>query len=335
MRIRICVLLLLCLLLSGCGAAPELETIPISLPVPVEPVVPQEQDALPTLEARAVASSKVSGPSGSVYAMQYRNGSCLDPVYGDVDGDGLTELVYRSAGATNGTVYESLWVYGMEQGWPIQKGCCLLRIGNAKTSLVQDGGRVFYSYTDVAAGQSTAQLLPVSLSGNCVYVEGTLPGNLEYSEGWGSWYGVSFRELRTKVGDEVLAVDQGYFLWREPGTFYSEEELADDGLRSYACAALTENGVTVTGLVYWVREADGTESCTAKGVTPPVKVNESTLIGMAKQVLIAKLGEPCFTTELEHGESALCWFTESGSLMTLRLVNDAVAEVAFTDLPVR
>ena len=104
--------LLLSLLLSACAAAPELETTPYSLPALREPSVSADPEWVPILTPHTVSNPQISGPLGQVNALRYREGSCLDPVYGDVDGDGQTELVYRSPSADRGTVYEGVWIYG-------------------------------------------------------------------------------------------------------------------------------------------------------------------------------------------------------------------------------
>ena len=333
MKSRILVFLLLCMLLSACAAPPELEKTPYTLPVLLEQTALVEEDPLPVLNSRSAAQSMVSGPGGSVNALQYRNGKCMDPVYGDVDGDGLTELVYRTAGAEDGTIREAIWVYGTERGLPIQKGSCLFRIGAAKTALVQSGDQVYYSYTNSSNGLETTSLLRLSLENDRLTVEGKLPEGLALEYDRITECGASFQKLKSRTGGRLLAVDQGYFLWREPGTFFTAEELTQSGVKSFTCAAVTNDSVTVTGLVYWYTELDGTNFCASAGTANPIRVNETGLDGMAKQIVLDKLGEPCLELQSEQFGHLLHWFTEDGKLLTVYFEN-GYAVVSLTELPI-
>ncbi len=324
--------LLLSLLLSACAAAPELETTPYSLPAPMEPIVLQDPEWVPILTPHTVSNPQISGPLGQVNALRYREGSCLDPVYGDVDGDGQTELVYRSPSADRGTVYEGVWIYGIEWGWPVQKGSGLLRIGRAKTGLVLDGSRVCYSYLDPAAEQEQPLLLPLTLENGRLRLEGELPQELILQSDRVTDYGCSFSELRTNVGENLVAVAPNYFLWQEPGVLHTEEDLAAEGWKAYTCAAVTENGMTVTELVYWYTGLDGTERCSEYGVVNMDWVNAESLNGTVRQLLTDRLGEPCFETRSEARGDVLHWFTTDGKLLEVWF-EDGLSVSALTELP--
>lgn len=350
MRRPAALLLILCLLLTGCviqappvpaGPSQALpssreqteESAPLqpeSTDTPASGEVPGEE-ALPELEAHSMAYPQVHGPAGSVYAISFNGARCSDPVYGDVDGDGQTELVYRSAGLYDGSVCEAILVYGLEDGWPIQKGNAVLRIANARTELVQKGRKVCYSWQNSAFGQTKPLLLEVRLDGWRVSLNGgKMPEGLQSIDG-GSMYSRSFRELRQLIGGRALAAEQEYIIWREPGTLNPAESM--DGVRM-TCAAATNNGVTVNGAVFWRTEPDGRHSCIPDSASAPSVRDPDTLLGKTEKQLTDKLGFPAF--ERRSGEDdavELCWFTEQGKLLTVRL-KETVVSATLTDLPV-
>lgn len=333
MKARILVLLLLSLLLSGCTTPPEPEKTPYDLPAPVEPLAPQDEEMLPVLENHAVAAPLVSGPGGSVHALRYRNGRCLDPVYGDIDGDGLYELVYRTASAADGTVYEALWAYGLEQGLPVLEGSCLLRIGGAETSLSVQGSNVVYSCAVNQGETKRSDRITVTVEDGRMDFGETLPEGLSFAYNRLTEYGSSFRSLRSKAEDRLLAQGPCYFLWQEPGTFHTAEELENDSTQSYVCAAMTNNGVTVTGLVYWYTKLDGSQVCDANGVDNPIRLRGANLDGLAKQVLLDKLGDPFFEFQSVGNAPVLYWFTEDGGLLAVHF-EDGLAVTSLMDLPI-
>ena len=333
MKATILVLLLLSLLLGGCTTPPEPEKTPYVLPAPVEPLAPQDEEMLPVLENHAVAAPLVSGPGGSVHALRYRNGRCLDPVYGDIDGDGLYELVYRTACAADGTVYEALWAYGLEQGLPVLEGSCLLRIGSAETSLSVQGSNVVYSCAVNQGETKRSDRITVTVEDGRMDFGETLPEGLSLAYNRLTEYGSSFRSLRSKAEDRLLAQGQCYFLWQEPGTFHTAEELENDSTQSYVCAAMTNNGVTVTGLVYWYTKLDGSQVCDANGVDRPIRLRGANLDGLAKQVLLDKLGDPFFEFQSVGNAPVLYWFTEDGGLLAVHF-EDGLAVTSLMDLPI-
>lgn len=333
-------LLLLCLFLAGCEIKVQDETLasvtryaPTDGPVETGTAAPTEpgEEELPDLNA---PMRMISGPAGRVYAVSYFGASCRDEVYGDVDGDGRTELLYCSAKADGGEIYEAIIVYGLEEGWPVQKGSLVLGIGSASTQLKEDGGRVCYSYQNKTLGDEKPVLLPLCMEGDFLWFDAELPESLEIVGKAAVFYGRSFRDLKKQVRGQVLVADETYFLWKEPGGVYRGEDLEAQGLQSFVSAAVTSNGVTVTGVVYWSTASGGSRSCTADGIlTPTVVKNPESLVGKTEQQLIDKLGDPCFERCRGDSSVALCWFTADGKLLTVQTEEKAVS-ASLTDLPV-
>lgn len=338
---RLCLLLALLaalLLLAGCGDVTPVETqTPVTLPAPIGeppatvrpvPTAPGEE-LLPTLETRAFSEPTVTGPAGNVLALYYRK-IFGNPVYGDVDGDGRRELVYNSYGASEGDVLDAIFVYDLEDGWPVQEGCSVFSIGGASCELVEENGQVCYSYRNKKLGYEEPLLLPVTVTeDNVVYLNGNeLPEGLELLDGGTTIYGLSFRWLRERVADRAVASEKNYLIWREPGVLYTEEQMGGEQA-SFVAAA--NNGMTVTGRVGWFTLPDGSH----KASSGACKVYRAeTVIGKTEQELIHLYGEPAFEL-LRSGDgfTALCWFTEKGKLMTVQIDQKAIS-ASFTELPI-
>ena len=345
MKLRhVCLLLALLaalLLLAGCRDGTLVETpAPETLSAPADgstvtaSAAPTEFPAeaeLPELECHSWMYPLVHGPAGAVSAISFGNTRCNDPVYGDLDGDGQKELVYRCAAAYRGSTCEAIVAYGLEDGWPIQKGCAVLRIANARTALTEQNGKVFYSWQNSAFGQKEPLLLPVKLvNGSLLLNKGRLPeGLLAYDEE-GTIYGWSFRTLKSMVGSQALTAEQEYFIWKEPGALNSSEYM--NGLEM-TCAVMTTNGVTVTGAVFWRTEPDGSHDCTVDGASAPSVRDPDTLLGKTEKELTDKLGFPAFARSTEDGAAVLYWFTEQGKLLSVRIEERSVS-AELTDLPV-
>lgn len=303
---------------AGESAEPPAQTAaPTAVPEPLT------EEAVPELDSRTVGIPEVRGPAGSMYAVSYQGALCRDPIHADVDGDGQKELLYRSAGTANGTVNEAIWIYGLEDGWPIQKGASLFQIGGAKTELVEQDGRAFYKYTPQAKN-AESQLLPVTLeNGKLCLNGGELPAGMELLAEEGGYYGRSYRRMKQLAGDRILREENNWFLIREPGTLVSE---ADWEGSSCQCVLMTSNGVTVGGAVFWWEEADGSRSCSYNAEGPAVqKAEPEKLEGLTEQQLTKQLGKPQFTQlRTENGISVLCWFTEEGQLLTVQLQDKVI-----------
>ena len=334
-RLLICVIFLV--LLAGCQMDPVESVVPSTLPIPIQPmtetgqiepvsVTEAPEEALPVLETRKFSEPTILGPAGKVNALYYRK--LFDsPVYGDLDGDGRKELVYKSYGSSNGTVYDLLFCYGLEEGWPVQKGVCILDIGSGATELRQKEGQVFYSYTDKARGKE-AVLLPLRLEDNRLWLPEELPEGLSWAGNSYAVYGLSIRWLREKLGDKLLYEGNGYFIWQDPAGLFDQEETEGTTL---TIVVASSNGVTVTNHVRWFTEADGTHSASANAC----KVEQpERLIGKTEQTLIHSYGEaPLELERSEDGSCVLGWFTDQGKLLTVR-IEETVVSAELTDLPI-
>ncbi len=325
------------LLLIGCEKEAVKETVPlVTLPVPTNgppatataaPPAPGEEP-VPVLETRNAADPMVIGPAGNVYALYYRK-VFGDSVLGDVDGDGRRELIYNSYGASDGDVLDAIFVYDLEDGWPVQEGTAVFSIGGARCELVEQDGQVFYSYRNQKLGYEEPLLLPVRAENGSVYLDvEELPEGLELTTNSVTIYGLSVRWLRERIGDRLLASDKHYLIWREPGVLYTEEEL---GGAAATYAAATTNGMTVTRRVGWYTNADGSREA-GSGSCKVERADQ--VIGKTEQELIHLYGEPVFELfRSEDGFAALCWFTEKGKLLTVQIDGKATG-ATFTDLPI-
>lgn len=331
-------LLALCLLLAACGT-PEDPTTTNRIPTVRKPVEESQtvstlpasdpgEEALPVLDSRAYAEPTVRGPSGNVLAMYFKK-VFGEPVYGDVDGDGRKELVYSSSGAGDGAVYDAIFVYDLEEGWPVQEGTTLLSIGGARCELVEAEGQVFYSYQNAKLGYEEPLLLPLAAENGVVrLIADELPEGLSLVSSSVTIYGLSVRWLRERIGNRLLASDKNYLIWREPGILYTEEEMNGE---QGTYAAVTTNGVTVTRRMGWYTTVDGRREA-GSGLCPLDSADR--VIGKTEQELIHLYGEPAFELlRSEDGFAALCWFTEKGKLLTVQIDEKAVSAV-FTDLSI-
>lgn len=324
------------LLLIGCEKEAVKETMPlVTLPVPTNgppatataapPATGEEP--VPVLETRNAAFPTVIGPAGNVYALYYRN-VFGDSVLGDVDGDGRKELIYNSYGASDGDVLDAIFVYDLEDGWPVQEGTAAFSIGGARCELVEQEGQIFYSYQNAKLGYEEPLLLPVRAENGSVYLDvEELPEGLELTTNSVTIYGLSVRWLKERIGDRLLASEKNYVIWSEPGVLYAEGDTYGEHA-TYAAA--TTNGVTVTQRVGWYTMADGSYDTGANA-----KVDRADqVIGKTEQELIHLYGEPAFELfRSEDGFAALCWFTEKGKLLTVQIDGKATS-ATFTDLPI-
>ena len=361
--------LLLCLLLAGCALTPPEEaplpsnTLPVPEPPGADPLsfpevyrrpagleedVPvlvnprrnsssssdelprtESSDFLPVSELPETAVPHVLGPAGTLRARTFFGFEGCDPAYGDLDGDGRTELVYWCTGPTSGLFTVEICVYGLEQGWPVLEGSSIFWVSRFSfVSLEADAGRVFFccsswvrddAQDDAAAGQTLR--LPVSLfQGSVLLNGGDLPEGLEV---WGGGAfegcGSSFSALREQVGDEALLDLPRCLVWQRtvPLVLGDDSEGMDI---VQTCAAVTDNGVTVTGYLT-LGQGENRVGCTSQeGLTPiPPVADPEALAALTAEEREARLG-PCHSWwSIGSGISHLYefWFTEDGKLLTI------------------
>ena len=338
MKKRAFVFLLFCLLLTACTTPPELGTeAPATLPTLNRPTLEDStisttappEEALPTLETRTVSAPLACGPAGSVYAVYYRNSVIREALYWDLEGDGETELIYRTSYTLNGTTYDSLVVYGLEAGWPVRKYGVVCVFDTGTTALVMEGDRVCYRYEAPDLGVE-GTLLPVTAAeGRLLLNGGELPEGLLVEENVWGIVGCSYRAAKELLAERILATEPNYFLYQEPGGVFTRETLGDWEL---VCAAVTRNGVTVTGAVYWFTDPEGNQSCSASLISTPQRFEDpKVLLGLTEKALTDQLGEPCWEDLRNDHYAVLCWFTEDRKLLTVH-VEDKVVSATLTDL---
>lgn len=342
--------ILLCLGLGACGtpAGAELPTVLPTLPTPTHetpwPISggPTREDGeLPVLlETGEGETSMLRGPAGTVAPCFFLGDFVTDWTYGDVDGDGETELIYLCPGPTSGLFTEGVCVYGLEQGWPVLKACTIFNLNWGEPRLEQDGNEVLFcldpaSWHPGPSGTGLQALrLPVTAEDGQVLLNGgELP---EGVQGWGSlwvnYYGTSFRKLSEALGEKAFFQHWSCLVWQEEALLPSPSDSSDDAeeykLRS-TYAAVTDNGVTVTGLICWEESKDGSIFCVRDGIEPIRSPEDpEALLGLSAEALEEGLG-PCHF-DLGSGFYP-CWFTEDGKLLTVRLF-DSVVGVELRDL---
>ena len=123
-------------------------------------------------------------------------------------------------------------------------------------------------------------------------------------------YGAAFAALKQRVGDWALLNRSDCLIWQEQGE--------DAGRETWA--AVSENGVTVTGLLRYTLQEDGTPLCLPEGLEPIAPVEDPTVfLELSPDALAERLGPCHFNMDL-GGVSVPCWFTEDGKLLVLRVL---------------
>ena len=345
--------LLLCLGLAGCGgagaaaggsAAPALP-VPETPPVEtmetrraVEPTATEPGKAVPVALEGADGTGPellegengvflVRGPAGTLPARFFLGPSCQSPLLADLDGDGAQELLYLCAGPTSGLFTQGICVYGLEEGWPVLKACSIYSLNwTDELSLEWEGDQVFFRYTRKAWNGAQyvyddlgPQRLALSLQGQRVLLnDGELP---EEIQAWGypdwDYYGSSFQTLRQRYRAGALLDHWACLIWPAPSPYSSVQP--EGSLGPGACAAVTENGVTVTGLLEWIPQANGELFCRREGLEPIAPVEDpAALEGLDMDALTQRLG-PCHF-DMGSGLYIPCWFTEDGKLLMVHVL---------------
>lgn len=341
--------LALCLGLAGCGgggASAGASGEP-TLPVPETPPVgtsetrqaeePTEPEGWKTARPVALEGADgtgpelleaedgvflVRGPAGTVAARFFLGPTCRDPLPADLDGDGAQELVYLCAGPTSGLFTEGICVYGLEEGWPVLKACSIYNLNwTDELGLEREGDQVYFRYTrktwngaKYVYDDLNPQRLAVTLQGQRVLLnDGELPEEIQ-AWGYPDWTlcGSSFQTLRQRYRAGALLDHWACLIWPAPSPYSSVQP--DGSLGPGVCAAVSENGLTVTGLLEWMPQADGKLFCRREGLEPIAPVEDpAALEGLNMEVLTQKLG-PCHF-DMGSGLYIPCWFTEDGKLL--------------------
>ena len=348
----------LCLILAGCGLTelPAESREAPSLPVPEPPAVlwpseltqAPEDEAVPVLlpPEQAGEPVRIQGPAGTVEAMC--DDVCPEPVWGDPDGDGQTELLYRLPAPTSGVIVDHIYVYGLEEGWPVLESSASFYLQGLRDPRLEqtEAGPV---YRCVKAQplhvQRTEEELRLPLTvreGRLLLNDGQMPeGITGFQSGVPMGFGCSFRALGDSlrgsgplpdtVLDRSLLLDSpGCLIWRERLDL-TEADAAQEDVGLFTHAAVSDNGVTVTGVLTLSPLGSSIQLVSLRGnllSIPPVEDPEA-LVGKTTEALIAELGEPHF--QLGGGFNSPCWFTQDGKLLAV-LGEERVSWAAQTEL---
>ena len=132
--------------------------------------------------------------------------------------------------------------------------------------------------------------------------------------------GDSFSALSRQVGEDAVFSGRVCLIWTTEVVpiynFISPEQLmSDSSLRiPSVCAALSDDGETVTGLITWTSQGNGSWTCASEGIEPIEPVDDpAALEGLSAEDLEARLG-PCHF-DMGSGLFIPCWFTRDGKLI--------------------
>ena len=344
MKRMILFVILCCLGLAACSgkqAAGEEAGAQATVPkLTMEPpVFPGEEEIqLPILLETAEGEiPKIQGPAGTVPAVFFLGAWCTDPLYGDVDEDGDQELIYLCPGPTSGLYTEAVCVYGLEEDWPVLKGVSIFNLTWGEPHLVRDGDTVLFTLEPASwhpGGEGSTQellQLPVKLeNGNVMLGSGELPEGIQDWGGFDTYRGVSFRELSRKIGADAILNHWSCLIWQQKISVVMDSDPKGKEL-TQTYAAVTDNGVTVTGLLCWQEQPDGTVFCTRDGIEPAAAAEDpNALVGLSAAELEQRLG-PCHF-DLGGGVQIPCWLTEDGKLLRAGEAPDTVGGAVLTDL---
>lgn len=285
-------------------------------PVPDDPEPTEAPDGYqPTLTGQP-GDPTVTGPAGTVKALHYM-GDCQSPVWADLDGDGFRELIYWCYGPTSGIFTAGICVYGLEEGWPVVRGFQLYSMRFGELSLSEQDGSVFLHYTPRQYSADTdssvlgeAQLLAVTLKNGKILLNGSaaVEGITEWGGSEWGWFGSSFDVLKAEVRDRCVLNHWACLVWTVP----SAASAPTAGPRVFA--AVTDNSTTVTGLLRYEPQQDGTWFCAMQGIEPIEAPDDpQALMGLTMEELAARLG-PCHF-DMGSGFYIPCWFTEDCRLL--------------------
>lgn len=299
-----------------------------------EPTEPPDgyQPMLVNLENGRVG---VAGPAGTVEALYYM-GDCQGPVWADLDGDGFRELIYWCHGPTSGLFTVGICVYGLEEGWPVLRASQICCLDYCEPSLSVEDGTVYFHHAlrhfDAEQGEFVSdgeRRETVSVKGGKLLLNGgSLPEGIRE---WGGpeygWFGSSFSALKAEVKDACTLNHWVALVWTEP----TAASAPTAGPNVYA--AVTDNSHTVTGLLRYVPQQDGTWICAMQGIEPiEAPADPDSLVGLTPEQVTERLG-PCHF-DMGSGLYIPCWFTEDCRMLTVHGM-DVVEDVELKDLAPR
>lgn len=252
-----------------------------------------DPEAIPVLESEDGEIPRIRGPLGTVEAAHGLGAIFSDPVYADLDADGLRELIYACPGPTSGLYTVQLCAYGLETGYPVLKALTILNLPHGTYGL--DGleeaqGTVSFSWMPLQVNPGTGSVKPGNRERIALKLEGSrlVPADGQLPEGiaeWGSgvWYqvGMSLADLREKLAGKARYESNNCLIWEE-------REPAAPPETVWRYAAVSDNGYTVTGLLTY-----GKDYCFRQGIDPiPLPQDLEALVDLSPAELQQRLG-PC------------------------------------------
>ncbi|MBR4194383.1 MAG: hypothetical protein IKQ54_08665 [Oscillospiraceae bacterium] len=301
------------------------------------------QDQLPVLQNPENGRFTISGPAGTVEALHYMGIWDPEPIWADLDGDGQRELVYWCSGPTSGLFTAGLCVYGLEDGWPVLKAGQFYNLYHyAHISLSAEDDTVFLHLSRIdhfasadEAVMKPEELYPVTMKdGKLLLNGGELPEGCEL---WGgpewTWFGSSFAAMKT------VALEAGFMndmprlrVYENSCVVWIQISLSSvPPARQRVFAAVTDNGVTVTGLLCYEPKENGEYFCAMQGIeTIEAPADPAALIGLSAETLEERFGPRHFETDDPTPKP--CWFTADCRLLTVSVQDGFVTEAALTAL---
>ncbi len=342
-------LLIILLLLAGCGEIPEPKTVTVTLPVPTGPTAPQlwsysppkSQSPFDLISIRLALHAEpdgllyISGPAGTVAAKPFGESLCLGSAIGDVDRDGEAELVYICPQED----FELLCVYGLEDGWPVCKGSAALKpeppgqFFPVESSLETIDGKVVYHACLEHWVEESQDWIPDSRSSLAVVLEdGQLrlegagkTAGISCTGVPGDYFGASFSALSQQLGENALLRSRSCLVWMEHESG-GREDAAAELIRTWA--VLTDNGVTVTGLLTLEQRPDGGFTEAVNGFEPIAPLSNPANLAASSVEKLETMFGPC---HFDMGDDVPipCWFTRNYKLL---IVNFSSYTVEVLDL---
>ena len=337
-------LLLLCLLLSGCGAkksgddaeAAASESVSDAADVAAQVDLSRLQAQLEETVLRAVDQSPaglyeatglrllsctvaeeegsavwpyLAGPEGCTRMETCYAQAPQDLLWTDLDGDGEQELLFWTYGPTSGLFTVALWAYGLERGVPVCKGHTIWNLSHGTVELLLDGQtpvfRAVPNVWDSSKGESVpGEELRIPLR---LDSGSFVPVSGQLPEGVDVWGGFP------ALGTSFSTLDEK---WAETLVYRSGHCLISKCKTDYGVEALryavSGDGLRLSGYAYRDSRSDAYQY--EVGFTPiPAPEDLSALEDLSVDALIDRLGPPHFDDG--SGLYLLGWLTEDGRLL--------------------
>lgn len=241
------------------------------------------------------------GPSGCIPVWNMFGFGVGDPLFADLNGDGIAEFVYDLPGPTSGLFTWEINAYGLEDGIPVLKATTIINLNwSDNIHLEQSGNGIAFVY----AGEG----YPLAIEENRIVFPEGLPA---HASDWGGaeWglVGASLKRIREQFAEWIVYDTNCCVIWRIPGGG------AEGSPEVFA--ALSKNWQTVSGLISFRFGANGKLGGLRLYDTPLIETptDPDSLIGLTVEELEERLGPWHFDSG--SGLYLLGWFTEDGLLL--------------------